>query len=240
VKRVLDVCLTPELIHQHDLVGKIAVVIDVFRATSCMVAGLANGVKSIRPVLEVEECREFQSMGYLAGGERNAQKIEGFELDNSPFSYMSDLAKGRKIAMTTTNGTLAIDRAKITAEEVLVASFSNLTATAKYLVLQEKDVLLICAGWQGRPGLEDILFAGALAQVLYETHINEEDSTYLAMAAYDSAKEDTLEYLQRASHLKRLKTLGGEDIPFCLIPDQFDVVVHLVNDELCLKRTWMA
>ncbi len=235
MNRILDVCLTPELIHQHDLEGKIAVIIDVFRATSCMVAGLANGVKSIRPVLEVEECRAFQSTGYLAGGERHAQKIEGFDLDNSPFSYMSDMAKGRNIAMTTTNGTLAIDRAKIMADEVLVASFSNLTSTAKYLVLQEKDVILICAGWQGRPGLEDILFAGALAHALHETHLHEEDSTHLALAAYNAAKDNTLEYLQRASHLKRLKTLGGEDIPFCLIQDQFNVVVHLVDNELCLR-----
>jgi len=235
MNRVIDVCLTPELICQHELSGKIAVIIDVFRATSCMVAGLANGIKRIRPVLEVEECRAFQSVGYLAGGERDAQMIEGFDLDNSPFSYMSEKTNGRKIAMTTTNGTLAIDRAKVKAQEVLVASFSNLSATANYLRHQEKDVLLICAGWKGRPGLEDILFAGALVKALQETHVNKEDSTHLALAAYDLAKENVLEYLQRASHLKRLKTLGGEDIPFCLIPDQFDVVVHLVDNELCLK-----
>lgn len=235
MSKVIDVCLTPELIQQHDLKGKIAVVTDVFRATSCMVAGLANGVKSIRPVLEVEECRKYQAMGYLAGGERHAQMIEGFDLDNSPFSYMEEKAKNQKIAMTTTNGTLAIDRVKSTADEVLVASFSNLSATANYLAEQENDVLIICAGWKGRPGLEDILFAGALVKKLGDTYINEEDSTHLATAAYEASESDMLEYLQRASHLKRLKTLGGDDIPFCLIPDQFDVVIHLVDDELCLK-----
>jgi len=235
MSRSIDVCLSPELIYQHDLGGKTAVVVDVFRATSCMVAGLAHGVKTIRPVLEVEECRQWQSKGYLAGGERHAQKIDGFDLDNSPFSYMSEAAKGQKIAMTTTNGTLAINRAKETAAEVLVASFSNLKATAEYLMGQEKDVIIICAGWKGRPGLEDILFAGALVKALAQTHENLEDSTHLALASYEASEANVLAYLQRASHLKRLKTLGGKDIPFCLIKDQFDVVVHLVDNELFLK-----
>ena len=235
MQRSIDVCLSPELIQQHDLAGKIALVVDVFRATSCMVAGLAHGVKTIRPVLEVEECRQWQTKGYLAGGERHAQKMEGFDLDNSPFSYMADDAKGQKIAMSTTNGTLAINRAKATAKEVLVASFSNLGATTKYLLEQESDVVIICAGWKGRPGLEDILFAGALVKSLSSTHENLEDSTHLALASYDAAEEDMLGYLQRSSHLKRLKTLGGKDIPFCLIKDQFDVVVHLIEDELYIK-----
>lgn len=236
MQRIIDVCLTPDLIHQHDLEGKIVVVVDVFRATSCMVAGLANDIKSIRPVLEVEECRHFQSNGYLAGGERHAKKIDGFELDNSPFSYMTDEVKGKKIAMTTTNGTLAINKAKPTAAEVLVASFSNLTATANYLVSKENDILVICAGWKGRPGLEDILFAGALVVTLSKTHKNTEDSTLLAKAAFMEGKEDKLQYLQKASHLKRLKELSdGKDIPFCLMEDQFNVVVYLKEDELFLK-----
>ncbi|MFT4733229.1 MAG: 2-phosphosulfolactate phosphatase [Algoriphagus sp.] len=235
MKRSIDVCLSPELIHLHDLEGKIAVVVDVFRATSCMVAGLAHGVKTIRPVLEVEECRQWQSKGYLAGGERHAQKIDGFDLDNSPFSYMAEAVKGKKIAMSTTNGTMAINQTKKTAAEVLVASFSNLKATSRYLLRQEKDIMVICAGWKGRPGLEDILFAGALVKALVKTHENLEDSTHLAMTSYEASEADMLTYLQKASHLKRLNTLGGQDIPFCLIKDQFEVVVHLMDDELHLK-----
>ncbi|WP_341226545.1 2-phosphosulfolactate phosphatase [uncultured Arcticibacterium sp.] len=235
MKRNIDVCLTPNLIEQHDLAGKVVVVTDVFRATSCMVAGLATGVKSITPVLEVEECLKLQAQGYLAGGERHAKMIEGFDLDNSPFSYMADKAKGKDIAMTTTNGTLAINKAKGKADEILVASFSNLSPTAKYLQSIDKDVIVICAGWKGRPGLEDILFAGALVKMLSETHENEEDSTHLATAAYEDAETDMVAYLQRASHLKRLKNLAGNDIPYCLIKDQFDVVIHLVGDKLQLK-----
>ena len=66
------------------------VVADIFRATSCMVTGLAYGVKSITPVATVEECKTLQNQGYLAAAERDAMKVEGFDLDNSPFSYMSE------------------------------------------------------------------------------------------------------------------------------------------------------
>ncbi len=225
----IEVCLTHELIHHHELKGKIVVVTDVFRATSCIVSGLAKGVKAIKPVIEVEECLELQKQGYLAGGERHAQMIEGFDLDNSPFSYMETRAMGQKVAMTTTNGTLTINKSK-EADEILAASFSNLSATASYLKNKGKDVLIVCAGWKGRPGLEDVLFGGALTLAMSDSHETEGDSTFLATAAYETAQSDLLSYLQRASHLKRLKKLGGKDIPYCLEIDLFDVVVKL-NEE---------
>lgn len=230
----IEVCLTHELIHQHKLVGKIVVITDVFRATSCMVAGLASGVAAIKPVIEVEECIELQKQGWLAGGERHAQMIEGFDLDNSPFSYMEERTKGRKVAMTTTNGTLSVNKS-LEGDEILVASFGNLSATADYLKASEKDVVVVCAGWKGRPGLEDVLFGGALA--LATGFDIEGDSTHLALAGYEAAKDDLLNYLQRASHLQRLKNLsGGLDIPFCLEIDRFDIVVALNADgELTIK-----
>lgn len=232
----VDVCLSPDLIDQHDLSNSIVVVADIFRATSCMVAGLASGVKSITPVLTVDECRKLQSQGYLAGGERHAQMIEGFDLDNSPFSYMKPAFKGKKIAMTTTNGTLSITKAKPTAVQILVASFSNISAIENYLLNKERDVLIVCAGWKGRPNLEDTLFAGDLASRLKkQAYKSSEDGTLLAMAAHHLAKGDRLAYLQDAAHLQRLKHLSsGEDIPFCLEIDKFDVVPKIIGDELKL------
>lgn len=201
-----------------------------------MVAGLASGVKSITPVLTVEECRELQSRGYLAGGERHAQLIDGFDLDNSPFSYMKREFKGKQIAMTTTNGTLSITKAKPTAVQVLVASFSNISAIENYLLAQDHDVLVVAAGWKGRPNLEDTLFAGALSSRLKSKgYGTTEDGTTLAISAYHAAKDNMLEYLQQAAHLKRLKHLSsGEDIPFCLEIDKFNVVPKIDGDELKL------
>lgn len=236
MKQKVDVCLSPQLLYQHELEGYAVVVADIFRATSCMVAGLANGVKSIRPVMEVEECQTLQIQGYLAGGERHAQKIEGFDLDNSPFSYMSLEVKGKDIAMTTTNGTRSIALAKDKASQILAAAFLNLKSTTSYLLQQNENVLVVCAGWKGRPCLEDTLFAGALAANLQKQgYISVEDTTKMAVTLYKEAKGDLLAFLQDASHLKRLRNLSsGEDIPFCLNLDVFDVVVRLENDHLVL------
>ncbi|KPM48466.1 2-phosphosulfolactate phosphatase [Jiulongibacter sediminis] len=229
----IEVCLTHELIQQHELAGKIVVVTDVFRATSCIVAGLATGVKAIKPLIEVDDCRELQKQGWLAGGERHAQKIEGFDLDNSPFSYMSELAKGKKVAMTTTNGTLAVNKS-LAADEIMAASFGNLTATANYLQKQKKDVVVLAAGWKGRPGLEDVLFGGALALATGFEIIG--DSTHLAIAGYEVAKDDLLGYMQRASHLQRLKNLDiTDDIAFCLEIDKFDIIIAL-QDGVLMKK----
>jgi len=124
----IDVCLTPDLLHLHNIDNTIVVVTDIFRATSCMVTGLAYGVGSITPVATVEECFELQQKGYIAAAERNAMKVEGFDLDNSPFSYMDEDLIGANIAMTTTNGTLSITKAKTSAVKVLVGAFLNLGA----------------------------------------------------------------------------------------------------------------
>ena len=39
--------------------------------------------------------------------------------------------------------------------DVVVGSFLNLDALAKWLIKQDRDVILFCAGWKGRFNLED-------------------------------------------------------------------------------------
>lgn len=108
----IDVCLTPELLHLYDHEDKIVVVVDIFRATSCMTTALAHGVKGIVPVSEVETCeRLVQKFGMIGAAERGGQVVEGFKIGNSPFSYMNADVEGKVVAMTTTNGTLAIESA---------------------------------------------------------------------------------------------------------------------------------
>jgi phosphosulfolactate phosphohydrolase-like enzyme len=50
----IDVCLSPDLIHLYDLSSVAVVVVDIFRATSCMVTAFASGASEIVPVEEVE------------------------------------------------------------------------------------------------------------------------------------------------------------------------------------------
>lgn len=228
----LDVCLTPDLLHLHPIENTIVVVADIFRATSCMVTGFAYGVKSIIPVATVEECRNLQSRGYLAAAERNAQMVEGFDLDNSPFSYMDESLIGANIAMTTTNGTLAITRSR-QAVKVLVGSFLNLEAIVRYLKGQQYDVLILCAGWKGRVNLEDTLYAGALADRLQEDFTLHEDSVLMAQRLYKQGQNNLLSFLANSSHIRRLQRLGiQKDISYCLQHDLYDIIPVLRGSAL--------
>lgn len=231
--RNIEVCLSPELIHLFDLRDKLVVVVDIFRATSTMITGLANQVKSITPVADLETCRSFSNQGYTIAGERNGLLAEGFELGNSPLSFLNNACSGQKIAVTTTNGTLAIEKSKADAAEIVIGSFLNLKATALYISSKEVDVVIHCAGWKGMFNLEDSLYAGALIEALSETHSSNCDGALAMKTLYQATKGNLIPFLNQASHAKRLQNHNIEaDIDFCLTLDKYDIVGKLVNDEL--------
>lgn len=228
----VDVCLSPDLIHLYPIEDRVVVVVDILRATSCIVTALAHGVASVTPVASLEECRAMKSRGYCISGERNGEKVEGFDLGNSPFEYMNEELKGRNIAFTTTNGTQAIEKAK-SARNVIVGSFLNVTSTVNYLRSQENNVLILCSGWKGRVNLEDTVFSGALIQMLGEAYIPECDAPKMALYLYEQARDDIKGFLRNASHVQRLNRLHNEeDIAFCLERDRYDVVPVLTDGKL--------
>ncbi len=221
----IEVCFSPELIHLHEVSEKLVVVVDIFRATSTMVAALAHGVTEILPFADLESCRAMQAQGYLIAGERNGLTASGFELGNSPVAFLEGNYAGKKLAMTTTNGTVAIEKSK-GAAEILIGAFPNLQATATYIQSRNLDVLIHCAGWKGRFNLEDSLYAGALVQALSGSHTNQEDGA-LAMGSLFALEGNNLaSYLAQASHAKRLQNHGIEaDIAFCLSLNRYEQVV---------------
>jgi 2-phosphosulfolactate phosphatase len=205
------------------------VVVDILRATSCMTTAFAHGIQSITPFASLEDCRAMKKQGYFTSGERDGKKVEGFDLGNSPFEYMEEKLKEKKIAFTTTNGTQAIAKS-IGAKEIVIGSFLNLAAVAEHIRQGSDDVLVVCAGWKGRFNLEDTLFAGALIEAL-NGHIDLEcDAPQASLQIYKQAKPNLFEFLKEASHVKRLANLNiFEDIKFCLTIDKYDVVPIFVD-----------
>jgi 2-phosphosulfolactate phosphatase len=178
------------------------------------------------PVATVEEAKEYQNNGYLAAAERNGEMIEGFELGNSPFGYMNNKVKGKIIAISTTNGTQAIEASR-KASKVVIGSFLNLDVLCEYLASQKREVILVCAGWKNKFNLEDTLFAGAVVNKL----INESnfktscDSAIASNHLYQLAKDNLFEFLENSSHRNRLAKLDLErDIQYCLTPNQCPVI----------------
>ncbi|HEY8513147.1 MAG TPA: 2-phosphosulfolactate phosphatase [Cyclobacteriaceae bacterium] len=223
LKRI-DVCLSPELIDLYPLNDRTVVVIDILRATSCMTTALANGVAEIVPVADLDACRAMRSDSCCTAGERNGEKLDGFDLGNSPFEYMNPDLKGKRIAFTTTNGTLAISKS-LNAAEIIIGSFLNLDAVVRYLKAGTRDIIAVCAGWKGKVNLEDTLFAGALVHELAGIAEPECDAPLMALHLYRQAKDDLAGFLSNSSHVQRLKRLHIEkDIAFCLERGKYEVV----------------
>lgn len=220
----VEICFSPELIHLHSLEGKIVVVVDIFRATSTMVAALANGINKIQTFSSLEDCQNMASKGFLIAGERNGITAPGFQLGNSPLAYLNHAYAGQNLAMTTTNGTLAIAKSE-GAEEIIIGAFPNLRATADYIKSRDLDVLIHCAGWKGKFNLEDSLYAGALVKELEYTHEAEDDGAISMKSLFEKEGHDLKGFLSQASHAKRLQNHNiDSDIDFCLTVDLFDLV----------------
>ena len=223
----LDVCFSPELLPLYDLGGKVAVVVDILRATSSMVTALAAGVTHIVPVAELAECRAFAPQGYLTAAERDGVQAEGVDLGNSPFGYLDGkvAVQGRAVAITTTNGTRAL-HLSLAADTVVLGAFLNLGAIAQFLRRQQKDAVVVCAGWKGKFNLEDTLYAGALAERLAaDFDVTSSDATLAALHLWERAKPDLASYLLQSSHVRRLNSLEvNQDMEFCIRQDAYDLV----------------
>jgi 2-phosphosulfolactate phosphatase len=235
----VEVCFSPKLFDLFDTKESIVVVVDVFRATSAMVTAFHHGAKSFIPVSTIEEAIDYQKKGFLVGGERNGEVVDGFEFGNSPFSYQSEAIKGQEIVLTTTNGTKAINIASSSSHTVLIGSFLNLQALADHIVGQGRDVLIFCAGWKDRFNMEDSLFAGALTNLLLTSgkFKSDCDSANASSLVYRTGRRNLMTFLKSCSHRKRLAHLNLEkDVKYCLQRDVTDVIPVLKQDKLVLLK----
>ena len=229
VEVVYSPALFPVYFNSKDCV---VVVIDVFRATTAICAAFEGGIDSLIPVATLEEAIKYKQEGYLVGAERNAEVVEGFDFGNSPLIFKDGEYKNKSIVLSTTNGTRAIEMAK-SANKVVIGAFTNLSAVCDYIEKEDKDVLLLCAGWKDRFSLEDTLFAGAVAERISKNlrFNNLSDSSIASIDMYQSAKDDMYGFLGESSHRKRLSRLNmEEDIIFCLTMDQSTIVPLLEGD----------
>lgn len=230
----IDACFSPYLYPVYKDEESIVVIIDVLRATSAICTAFHYGAAKIIPVATVEEAKLLKEKGMLAGAERNAIKVEGFDFGNSPFDYMGENIAGATIALTTTNGTQALEAAK-DAYKVVVGAFTNISALADWLVSQKRNVLLLCSGWKNKFNLEDSLFAGAMTVELVKRNPAYKlgDACLALQHLYQLAEKDQRLFLARASHKERLHKLNlKDDIRYCLQPDLTDCIPVLKDGAL--------
>jgi 2-phosphosulfolactate phosphatase len=223
----IDVILSPpeiDLLPGRDLSQTVAVAFDVLRATSTMVTALAHGAAGIWPVRTIEEAWALREKrpSALLGGERHGDRIEGFDLGNSPLEYGENV-RGREIISTTTNGTIAL-RAVEHAASVLAGALLNISAVAGRLCADPtRDIVLVCAGTFREAALEDILAAGMLISLLPGRPLA--DSAQLALALYRQEEHDLPAALHRARNGRALLAKGREaEVDWCARPSIFPLL----------------
>lgn len=205
----------------EELAGRIAVVIDVLRATTTICTALANGADTVVPVLTPEEAMQVAADNperrFLLGGERKSMLIPGFHLGNSPLEYPSSRVKGRPILFTTTNGTRAIRRAA-GADQVYIASLLNAPAVARELERLERNVAICCAGTHDQFSLEDTACAGAILDLLSGpgSALEINDMGQVAREIFRRYDGRLADLLHLSEHGQNLLKLGlQEDLLFC-------------------------
>lgn len=224
--------------------GQTAVVIDVLRATSVITTALESGAREVIPVKTVEEAQNLYAQcdtaKTLRGGERNALKIEGFDLSNSPLEYKKKVVEGKTLILTTTNGTNAINNI-IGADEVVLACFRNGAAVVEHIVglshRGSRDIAIVCAGTESHFSLDDGLCAGMIIELLkQQTEVKTDDIGLLLHRFYNESKDNLFGALSGCYHLKRLFTLGFyDDIKFCLETNCVQTVPVLKDGKIVRK-----
>lgn len=225
---------TPELT-PTDEVPKCAIAVDVLRATSTIAAVLDAGGEAVQAFSDLDQLREvsekWPAEKRLRAGERGGSKVAGFDLGNSPLDCTTELVQGKRLFISTTNGTRALQRIQ-NAPIVLTAALTNRARVVKFLLeKQPETVWLVGSGWEGSFSLEDTVCAGAIAHSIWQqTNCTLEDITgndelTSAIALYSQWQSDLLGLFHQASHGKRLLGLDGlEDLKYCSQTDILDVL----------------
>ncbi len=229
------VALRPEL-----LVHRTAVAIDVLRATSVMTTAMAHGAESIHPVLGPEDAhrmtRGWDRESYLLAGERQALPIPGFDLGNSPLECSPARVQGKRMVMTTTNGTRTI-RAADQAAHLLIGSLLNAPAVAERAQALGADLVLVCSGTREEFDLSDAICAGAIASLICaRSSATTDDLTLTMMRLYQAYRHDLVGLVSASVHGQRLQQLGLDaDLRYCLqvgvhdlVPIYLDGVIKIV------------
>jgi 2-phosphosulfolactate phosphatase len=207
------VAFTPDEV----LEAPVAVVVDVRRATSTIVQALASGYKRVYACREVEDALALRAkLGEgLLGGERNAVKIDGFDLGASPREVLEP--RGETLIYSTTNGTRAVLAAAAACREVLLGSLLNLNAAAQAV---GDDCVIVCAGFQGRFALDDAYCAGRIVELLGAELTDAAKASVVLASAFPTALDGIMARTYGPPGLE-------EDIKFCAQENVVDVVPRM-------------
>lgn len=225
---------TPELT-PTDRVPDCAIALDILRATTTIATALNSGAEAVQTFSEMEKLMlvsdDWPVEKRLRAGERGGATVAGCDLGNSPLDCTPERVGGRRLFLTTTNGTRALECVQH-APVVITAAFINRQAAVQYLITHKPEtVWLVGSGWEGSFSLEDTACAGAIAHSVQKelnsplADLAGNDETIGAIALYSLWQDQLLSLLHHASHGQRLLRLNcHEDLKYCSQTDILDVL----------------
>jgi 2-phosphosulfolactate phosphatase len=226
---------TPELIPTTQP-PDCAIAIDVLRATSTIATALAAGAEAVQAFSSMDDLMQVSQQWSpdkrLRAGERGGKTVEGCDLGNSPLDCTPERVGGKRLFISTTNGTRCLSQIE-QARTVLAAALINRGAIAHYLLKHRPETVWIAgSGWEGSFALEDTVCAGAILSAISDQPDGEtleemagNDEAFNAIALFTQWQNDLLGLLHRASHGQRLLRLGClEDLKYCAELDTLEVL----------------
>jgi 2-phosphosulfolactate phosphatase len=220
----VHVALTPAEFPDAPLRGRVALAVDVLRATTASVAACDAGCRRLVPVPDAETAEAMAARDgndIVLAGERGGEALAGFDLGNSPAEFTADRVGGRTVVLTTTNGTAAMLTASRAASAGL-AALTNVSAAARWALEQGRDVTILCAGDNGAFSLEDTVCAGLLVARLVgaspEPVLSDGAQAALSLGRHYGTRLDRL--AQDSGWGRKLERLGrAADLAWCLRAD---------------------
>lgn len=200
-----------------------------------MATALAAGAEAVQVFSDLEklmrESEIWPAEKRIRAGERGGAKVPGCDMGNSPLDCTPEQVQGRRLFISTTNGTRSLQRIQ-DAASVLAAAFVNRKAVVDYILAQQPEtVWIVGSGWEGSFSLEDTACAGAIAHSLVTAQnaklddIAGNDEVIGAIALYLQWQDRLLELMHHASHGKRLLRLDcHEDLKYCVQMDLLNVL----------------
>ena len=212
-----------------------AIAIDVLRATSTMAAAFEAGAEAIQVFSDISELIEksesWPTERRLRAGERGGARVEGCDLGNSPLDHTPTRSKGKRLFMSTTNGTRCLQRIQ-DAPMVITAALTTRRAVVEFLLdRQPPTVWLVGSGWEGSYSLEDTVCAGAIIHgVIARANVSFKDlagndAAIAAVSLYLQWQDQLLDLMHYATHGQRLLALNNDaDLKYCAQLDILNIV----------------
>ncbi len=235
----LDVLFLPRELEARTRPQRVAVVIDVIRATTTIVTAFREGARSVTPVSSVEEAQRARESApaALLAGERGGKRLPGFDLGNSPREFTPDAVRGRDVILTTSNGTKTL-RAAQEGRSVAIGALLNRAAIGRWLLARGEDAFIVCSGYEGIFSLEDAVCAGAVADAVAGAgrSVALGDGARAGQTLWARYGADLPGLLRETGWGRHIVEIGlGADLDVCAQLDVTDVVPVMAGGRITLS-----